>query len=207
MPAGTLTPPFSAPTAEYLAQQARRDPDWSFTCHVPGHAMPKGSPAAKALKHGPRYIGVIVEREEVNAWVAKVAGIATRDRMRLVAQGDRSFPYEAPVELRALFVFPRPHTQPEGPPIVCQGAYAVGDLDKLVRAIGDALPSGQVSAGPGGRTKVPKAAVIKDDSLITSILTRKAFSDQTRRRQKLEPGVYFKLAAASGNPVDLGYYV
>src|SRR5215203_1219120 len=99
MPAGILTPPFPSPTID-----PRRDPGWTFNCFVPGKPMPKGSPQPRTLRQGSKSITFMVDRPEVMAWVAKVAGIATRDRVRRVAAGDKSFPYEAPVELQCLFV-------------------------------------------------------------------------------------------------------
>jgi Holliday junction resolvase RusA-like endonuclease len=183
----------------------KRDPDWTFTSFIPGKPMAKGSPQPKTIRRGGQPFTFMVDRPDVMAWVAKVAGIATRDRMQRQAQGDKSFPYEAPIELRCLFVYPRPATQPTGPPIIHTGKYAVGDLDKLVRAIGDALTSGAVNVRNGNeRSKTAKAAVIIDDSRITKIWTRKAFSDEG---YGLEPGVYIKLLHAPEETIDMSFYV
>lgn len=163
--------------------------------------MAKGSPQPKTIRQGGRPITFMVDRPEVMAWVAKVAGIATRDRMQRQARGDLSFPYAAPIEIQCLFVFLRPHTQPTGPPIIHAGKYAVGDLDKLVRAIGDALTFGTVNVRNGKeRSKTAKAGVIVDDSLITKSTARKAFSDERglpmTGTDLPEPGCYLKLSAA-----------
>src|SRR5215204_1216965 len=103
MPAGILTPPFPAPTID-----PRRDPGWTFAFFVPGHPMPKGSPETRTLKQGGRRVTVVRDKTTVMAWVAKAAGIAMRDRMRLQAKGNKSFPFEAEVELSAVFTYLRP---------------------------------------------------------------------------------------------------
>jgi hypothetical protein len=173
--------------------------------------MPKGSTESKPLRLGNRTRWVDVDRLEVREWMSQVAKCALIERQRRVARGDTSFPYEAPMMLQAWFVFDRPRTQPVGPPITSGGRTtkegikaAFGDLDKLVRAIPDALESGQISTGKDGRTKVPKAAVIKNDSLITQIVCRKAFRDEAGMRPA---GCYFTLLRASEDPVDLGPFV
>lgn len=172
------------------AVNPKKDPDWTFTCFIPGKPMAKGSLRSRR--------GFLVDTDAVMAWVNKVVGHAIRDRMQRGALGDKSFPYEAPIELRGLFVFPRPHSQPIGPPITCSGPYAVGDLDKLVRAAGDALAVGKRNA------KTIKAGVVKDDALFTEFTARKAFSDEG---PDLQLGAYLKLLSAPEEPVDLAYYV
>jgi Holliday junction resolvase RusA-like endonuclease len=187
MPAGLLQPPF--PTSV----DPKRDPAWRFDCHVPGHPMPKGSPQPMTIRRKDgRTFTIMKDRREVMAWVAKIAAVATRDRMRRLDR--QSFPYEAPVALECIFVFNRPPTQPHGPPVVHSGKYAVGDLDKLIRALGDALTPGLVDL-KFGREQTPKASVIKDDSQITKILAQKAFSDEVN----LELGVHFVLTSATGS--------
>jgi len=214
MPAGTLTPPFSAPTAEYLAQEARRAPGWSFTFFVPGHPMPKGSPEPKTLVVGGKRYTKVRDKTEVMAWVAKAAGIARQVKQRRIVQGDASFPYEAPVALSALFVYRRPRTQPTGPPIVSGGRVtkegvrsAVGDLDKLVRAIGDALGLGTFSVDDHGKIRASRAGVIKDDRLITDFGDGpyKRFVDQVRPTP--QPGCYVTLRPYDEEPIDLGRFV
>jgi hypothetical protein len=165
------------------------DPAWEFTVYIPGHPMPKGSTSSIPIRNGNRTRWIDVDKEEVREWVGVVAVYALAERRRREARGDRSFPYAAAMRLNVLFVFERPTNQPTGPPIIAQGRPqkdgtkpAIGDLDKLVRSIGDALPDDKrypnISLGPRGERKQPKAQVIADDRLITEIVARKAFTDE-----------------------------
>jgi hypothetical protein len=181
----------------------RLDPSFTFTCFVPGKPMAKGSTETGFMKRNGRTVQVKVDREPVRDWVAAVAAAAILERQLPRAKGDDPFPYEGPVTLKALFVFPRPPSQPVGPPVTCKGLYAVGDLDKLVRAIGDALPPGSVSVGKSGSRKAPLAGVILDDRLITEISARKAFVDEPwlpmTETDPPRPGCYFTLTAANSS--------
>jgi Holliday junction resolvase RusA-like endonuclease len=142
---------------------------------------------------------VVADTPKALRWMAEVAAYAVQERRRLEARGERSFPYEAPLHLEVLFVYPRPLTGSlvTGPPVVCTGPNAVGDLDKLVRSVGDALPPGEIYLEES-RMRVAKAGVIKDDSQITKISARKAFSDEVGGRS---PGCYLWLRHADRNPV------
>jgi hypothetical protein len=178
--------------------------------------MPKGSTESVYQPRGNgRGVWVDVDKQEVRDWVGVVAQYAIIERQRRVARGDQSFPYAAPMELRVLFVFDRPRTTPEGPPIQNAGRgtkegvkSAFGDLDKLVRAIPDALPDDKryplISTGPKGRGKQAKAKVIVDDRLITDLVAKKRFRDQVDMRPA---GCYLTLLRASDDPVDLGLFV
>lgn len=176
--------------------------------------MPKGSPEPKTLKINGRYHTKVRDKTEVMAWVAKAAGIARQEKQRLIARGDLSFPYEAPVALSALFAYRRPRTQPAGPPIVSGGRVtkegvrsAIGDLDKLVRAIGDALGLGTFSVDDHGKIRASRAGVIKDDRLITDFGDGpyKRFVDQVR--PIAQPGCYVTLRTYDDQPIDLGLFV
>jgi hypothetical protein len=190
----------------------RRDPSWSFSFFVPGHSMPKGSLECKDLRVGGKRMHITVDREAVREWMKEVAVAALKVKHQRIARGDNSFPYDAPMTLWPLFVFRRPYTIPEGPPVQSSGRptadgtpTAFGDTDKLVRVIGDALEPGVISLGKSGRTKAHKAAVIRNDCLITEMeKPRKAFEDEG---VGLQWGAYLKLTRASEEPVNLRLYV
>jgi Holliday junction resolvase RusA-like endonuclease len=178
----------------------KRDPAFTFDCFVPGRPMAKGSPQPKTR----RGHTIMIDRPAVMQWVATVAAHAYLQRHRRENVGDKSFPYEAPLELKALFVFPRPRSgmMTVGLPIICVGPNAVGDLDKLVRAVGDALSPGTVTID---HQKLAKAAVIEDDRLITDFgKVLKRFTDQVPGSQ---PGCYLKVCRASEESVDLSEFV
>jgi hypothetical protein len=128
------------------------DPAWEFTVYIPGHPMPKGSTSSIPIRNGNRTRWIDVDKEEVREWVGVVAVYALAERRRREARGDRSFPYAAAMRLNVL------------------------------RSIGDALPDDKrypnISLGPRGERKQPKAQVIADDRLITEIVARKAFTDE-----------------------------
>lgn len=204
--AGLISPPFPTPVPDHT-----KDPDWTFTVFVPGHCMPKGSPEAHTRKFGNTRKIVIIDKTEVRLWMAAVAAHALQVRNARVARGERSFPYNAPMKLWSAFIFERPRTQPEGPPIVASGGTtkegvkaAIGDLDKLIRAIPDALIPGRISLDDHGKHWAPKASVIRDDCLITRMGEPvKAFRDEAGG---VPAGAYFKLTRAPEDPIDMSLY-
>lgn len=149
--------------------------DWQFSIHIPGWPRAKGSQETRYYRKNGRTVAQLVEKDIVLRWVATASAYAMQERMKRQAHGDRTFPYEGPVKLTCTFVYERPATQPTGPPITKSGVYAVGDLDKLLRAVGDALAQGTFTLN---REKIAKAGVLYDDCLITQIVARKAFCDE-----------------------------
>ena len=137
---------------------------FKFEIFVPGKPRAKGSQERKG-----KFLG---ERDIVMEWVATVAAYAMEERNRRRANcGDR-FPYEGNLRLEAMFVYERPKVSALTKP-TAKNNY--GDLDKLLRSIGDALSPGEFWLH---RQKVAKAAVIADDSLIVEIEARKAFREE-----------------------------
>lgn len=203
-------------TAEVLPAllNPKQHPDWTFSFFVPGHPMPKGSPITRTVFIAGRRRTQVRDKIEVMAWVAKAAGIAKQKRMRLEAQGNKSFPYLGAVSLSAVFTFQRPRTQPPPAlPIISSGPKtkegirsAVGDLDKLVRAVGDALGFGDFSVDDNGKARASRAGVLKDDNLITDFEhgPYKRFVDQVPGS---EPGCYLKLAPARTININLALFV
>jgi Holliday junction resolvase RusA-like endonuclease len=165
-------------THSTLPLDAYIGPDWwEFYIHVPGKPRAKGSQERKG-----KFLG---ERDIVMEWVAIVSAYAIQERRRREAQGDKSFPYEGNLKLAASFVYERPKVSALTKP-TAKNNY--GDLDKLLRSIGDALSPGEFWLH---RQKVAKSAVIADDSLITEITARKAFVGETGVGQS--PGAYIRL--------------
>ena len=192
-------------TAEVLpAIDPKRDPAFTFSCYIPGRPLSKGSPQPKTRRRGNVSRTIVADTPKTLRWMAEIAAYAVQERRRLEARGERSFPYEAPLHLKALFVYPRPLTGSlvTGPPVVCSGPNAVGDLDKLVRAVGDALPPGEIYL-EDLRMRVAKAAVIKDDSKITRISAQKAFSDEV---DGLAPGCYLELRHAEWDAAERRFH-
>lgn len=167
----TLTIPASA-------TNPKTDPDWTFELFVPGQPRAKGS----QIRKGP-FLG---ERDIVMRWVATVSAYAIQERSRRIAKGDRSFPYAGNTQLRCVFIYDRPKTSSLTAP-TAKNNY--GDLDKLLRSIGDALSPGEFWLN---REQVAKAAVIADDSLITEIIATKRFRDT---RDDLPAGAYIWLSS------------
>ena len=132
--------------------------NWVFLdVWVPGKAQPQGSKVRN------RFQGVRESNVELGPWRERVA-LAASERMRLFGWAPMS-PKE-PVRVELEFVLPRlasaPKTRPHPP------ATAKPDVDKLVRAVFDAL------TGP----------VLHDDSQVVQVLASKRRADVGE-----EPGV------------------
>src|SRR3982751_865662 len=126
----TLTIPASATNPNW---NPKTQPCWDFgRLHIPGKPRAKGSQERKG-----KFLG---ERDIVMEWVATVSAYAIQERRRREAAGDKSFPYEGTVCLEAVFVYERPKVSPLTKP-TAKNNY--GDLDKLLRSIGDALSPGK----------------------------------------------------------------
>jgi hypothetical protein len=171
------------------ATNPRTDPAWTFDIYIPGKSLPKGSQVRKG-----RFLG---DPDHILEWVAICAAHAIKERNIRRASGDTSFPYEERVKLWPLFVFDRPKRGTTDSPT---SSNKYGDLDKLIRSVGDALAPGQfyLKSRSG---YVSKAAVMADDSLITRMgEPAKVFSDETI--QHLPAGAYLHLERAPDNKID-----
>lgn len=120
---------------------------------VPGQPEPKGSmtrlpPARPGGK--PRWIN---DNPRYDGWEETMI-----DVMRLLAGNKIAAPFDVPVELVADFYLPRPRTTKFRDAPIGEG---IGDLDKLVRGVGDALK---------------KAGVYTDDSRIVRIIAEKQYA-------------------------------
>jgi len=99
---------------------------------VPGSPVPQGSGRALRLRRGPRRgKGVVIPDNEpaLYAYRAALGAVARRAR-RAAGVSD---PFEGPVRLVVTFTLARPKTVRRALP------HVRPDLDKLARAVGDAL--------------------------------------------------------------------
>ncbi len=80
-------------------------------------------------------------------------------------------PTAGPVKVVRLFLYERPATQRTGYPVAWNGIYAQHDLDKLQRALGDAIT-------PTRDPNYPMGDIIEDDRWITTWAVSKRFVDQ-----------------------------
>lgn len=139
----------------------------SLDVFVPGKPAPQGS--KRAVGRG----RMIESSKFVGPW---------RDRVAYLAMQQHPVPIErtVPVELRLDFVMPRPSSAPKRstPP-----AIRMPDLDKLIRAVGDAL------------TGIAWA----DDAQVVGIRA-------TKRLAELDegPGCRIRVAAAAGDGAGMG---
>ena len=186
------------------AVNPRTNPDWQFAVYIPGRCRAKGSQEKEYWRRGNKTVINLVERPNVQQWVAICAAYAIQERRRLEAQGDRSFPYEERLKLWSLFVYDRPKSSSTPSPTP---AKVYGDIEKLVRSVADALCPGEFywKQPTGKMIKVAKAAVIADDSLITRLgEPAKVFRDETV--QNLPAGAYLLLTRAPDNKIDGSLY-
>lgn len=114
-----------------------------FHLTVPGKPIPKGS-----LRHIGK--GRMIEQTNVKQWMA-----AIRDHAAQVT-GGVLLPIETPVEARLEFRFPRPAAAKNR---LYPHMRSVGDIDKLCRAVLDAL----------------QPQVITDDSLVVRMTASKDY--------------------------------
>lgn len=152
---------------------------------VAGHPVAKGSlkcvtPHVRGLK--PRLVPDA--RRDPDGWVGKLPDVLGWKAQHLVAD-----PIDAAVELNVDFYLARPKTTafPEVP--VGHGA---GDLDKLVRMVGDAI---------GGR-KGDETRLITDDSRVARIVAEKHYADNGNEGAIIELRPYLPPPApGEGMPV------
>jgi endodeoxyribonuclease RusA len=141
---------------------------------VPGHPVPKGSMkcVGRHVKgSGPRLVPD--KRHDPDAWATRVPGTLDLKAGHLVES-----PVDEPVEMRLEFHLRRPKSAdyPDAP--ISQHS---GDLDKLVRMVGDGVQG---------------SGLLKDDSRITKIVAEKIYTDGGE-------GAHIELAPASA-PVGRG---
>jgi hypothetical protein len=174
-----------------------------FSLFVPALSYNGGWAKCYSKGHlGPNRRGKYADTDEVYAWVNRITSYAMAKRAKLQLAGTQ-FPHRGPVQCAALFVFNRPHTQREGPPIIHASDYAVGDVDGLQKALGDAIIHESKNA------RYPKAGIIQDDRLIVRWLDpQKAFIDQVDwQDQKPGAGVWFRVEEYDDEPINIGRYV
>ncbi|HKN44648.1 MAG TPA: hypothetical protein VJW23_12065 [Propionibacteriaceae bacterium] len=182
-------------------------PRFEFSLFVPALSYNGGWPKCYSKGHlEPKYYGKrvrYVDSDEVYAWVNHIVSHATARRLQLQRTGYNPFPYREAVQVRAIFVFNRPHTQPEGPPTIHASNYAIGDTDGLQKALGDAIVAGTKNA------KFPKAGIIEDDRLIVRWLDpQKAFADQIDwEDRKPAAGVWFRIEPYDDEPIKISNFV
>lgn len=117
----------------------------TFYLTVPGKPLPKGS-----LRHVGR--GRLVEQTKVKTWMSQI-----RDHIAVYAPEAPLF--ESPVEAVLEFWFPRPAAAKNR---LYPHLRSAGDLDKLCRAVLDAL----------------QPSVLVDDSLVVSLTASKFYADR-----------------------------
>ncbi len=115
----------------------------TFTLTVPGKPLPKGS-----LKHVGR--GRLVEQTKVKGWMAEIRKHITE------AYGVDGPLFEGPVAVELAFTFPRPVAAKNR---LYPHMRSAGDIDKLVRAVLDAL----------------QPVVLADDSLVVQLTALKLY--------------------------------
>lgn len=129
----------------------------SFSFFVPGEPITEGS--TRAFASGQRVVVTHDRGPELTAWRIKVAHAA-----EAAAEAAYWEPrYDGPVEVWAEFRLPRPKSVPKSR----KHAQTKPDLDKLQRAIGDAL------------APYKRPGVLRDDSRIVAWSAVKRYADGT----------------------------
>lgn len=129
----------------------------SFSFFVPGEPITEGS--TRAFASGQRVVVTHDRGRELDAWRIKVAHAA-----EAAAQARYWEPrYDGPVEVWAEFRLPRPKSAPKSR----KHAQTKPDLDKLQRAIGDAL------------APYKRPGILRDDSRIVAWSAVKRYADDT----------------------------
>lgn len=127
---------------------------------VPGHPVPKGSQKCITPHVGKRPSVLIPDdRRDPDGFVGKLPDVLAWKAPRLAQH-----PVDAPVEMRVEF-----YLEPPGPGSVhkvAPTAHQTGDLDKLVRQVGDAV---------GGKRR-GDVRLVQDDSRIVKIVAEKLYA-------------------------------
>ena len=122
----------------------------TFTFRVAGDPIPQGSL---------RFLGrgrVIPDNPGLKSWRGEI----TAEALTAAEEHDFDTPYDGPVEVEALFFLPRPKTVRRRHP------DRAADLDKLQRALGDALCP-----------RDPAIRTLTNDSRIIRWVTAKEYAD------------------------------
>ena len=127
----------------------------SFSFFVPGEPITEGS--TKAFASGQRVVVTHDRGPELDAWRIKVAHAA--EAAAQAAYWETR--YDGPVAVTATFLLPRPKSAPKSR----KHAQMKPDLDKLQRAIGDAL------------APYKRPGVLRDDSRIVAWSAVKRYAD------------------------------
>lgn len=134
--------------------------DWALDLFIPGRPAPQGSK---------RHVGggrLIESSKHVAPWRTTVAWAA--------AQAYDAAPIDGPVLLRMDFVMPRPTSTPKRR---TPAAIKYPDLDKLIRAAGDAL----------------SGIVWRNDSMVVDMRATKRLAELDEK-----PGMRVRVRAAAG---------
>lgn len=133
--------------------QAPDLPEMLLSMFVPGRPRSKGSLKHWCMKDRAHTVRVEEQVADSAKWKRTVAAHVQREALKRYG---RHLQYAGPVELRAVFYFDR--EREDRPEEAYPVAMSIGDLDKLLRNVGDALTS---------------SGLIKDDQYIVSVVTRK----------------------------------
>lgn len=134
-------------------------PEILLSTFVPGRPRSKGSLKHWCMKDRRHTVRVEEQVADSARWKRTVAAHVQREALK--AYG-RHVQYAGPVELRVVFYFDR--DREDRPEEDFPVAMSIGDLDKLLRNVGDAL----VSSG-----------LIKDDQYIVSVQCEKRWAALT----------------------------
>ena len=130
-------------------------PDLTYTgpLWIPGHPVSKGSMRCVTPHVGGRRGILKPQKADQDPWEGKVAAITALRQPALVQA-----PIQGAVELVTDFYLPRPKTTkyPDAPI-----GHGLGDLDKLIRCVGDALTL---------------SGVYRDDALVTRVVAEKHYA-------------------------------
>lgn len=141
----------------------------SFSFFVPGEPITEGS--TKAFTSGQRVVVTHDRGRELDAWRIKVAH-AAEAAAREAGWEPR---HDGPVVVTVSFLLPRPKSVPRSRRL----PHTKPDLDKLQRAIGDAL------------APYKRPGVLHDDSRIVEWRATKLYA-------RSEPGVHVAIMAVDG---------
>lgn len=138
----------------------------SFSFFVPGEPITEGS--VRTFTSGQRTIVTHDRGRKLEWWRIRVAHAAEKAAKR----ADWEPRYDGPVAVTATFLLPRPKSVPKSRLL----PHTKPDLDKLARAIGDAL------------APYKRPGVLRDDSRIVDWVLLKRYA-------RSEPGVHVEVLA------------
>lgn len=150
----------------------------SFSFFVPGEPITEGS--ARAFASGQRVVVTHDRGHELAAWRLKVAK-AAQEAAREAGWEPR---YDGPVVVNAAFMLPRPKSAKKR-----LMPHVKPDLDKLIRAVGDAL------------APYKQPGVLKDDSRIVTWHASKHYDDGHKQ------GVFITVSPVGGGYLDASYTI